>query len=248
MTPADSRTGSCALVFLVRHGQAAVPDQDGRYFSKAPIPLTQAGEQHAARAGELLREAGVETVWASDLLRARPTAEILSDVTGVRVPYEARLQEVDCGRLDGSCLEDLEREHPAFPPWIGSGFQQDFARAVGHLDANTAFHGRESVIAAAEHAIPAFQQISAPSLGRCVAVVSHAWVSWAILCHVLQIPVDHYYQLVMANAGVALVRVGPDGCGMLDALNLSVPLGVLAVGSLPLLRRATHSEGGQSGR
>lgn len=247
MTAPDSGAGPYALVFLVRHGQAAVPDQDGRYFSKAPVPLTRAGEQHAALAGELLREAGVETIWASDLLRARQTAEIISAATAAPVSYDLRLREVDCGHLDGSRVEDLEREHPAFLPWIASGYRQGFA-ASDHLDASLAFPGGESVVTAAERTIPAFRQISAASLGRRVAVVSHAWVSSAIICHVLRIPVDHYYRFGMANAGVSLVRAGADGRGMLDALNLSVPLEALAGGSLPPRERAAHREGGRSGR
>ncbi len=247
MTPASSAE-ACALVFLVRHGQAAVPDQDGRYFSKAPVPLTPAGEQRAAQAGQLLRKAGVETIWASDLLRARQTAEIISKVVGAPVRYDARLQEVDSGHLDGSSVDELEREHPGFLPWVASGYRQGFAETSGHLEVSTAFPGGESVLDAAGRAIPAFQQISASSLGQCVAVVSHAWVTSAILCHVLGIPVDHYYRFGLANAGVSLVRVRADGRGMLDALNLCVPLGVLAGGSLPLQEPAAHNEGGRSGR
>jgi len=247
MTAPDSGTGPCALVFLVRHGQAAVPDAEGRYFSKTPVPLTPAGEQHAALAGELLREAGVETIWASDLLRARQTAEIISAATAVPVAYDRRLREVDCGHLDGYRVEDLEREHPAFLPWIASGYRQGFA-ASDHLDAGLVFPGGESVVTAAERTIPAFQQISTASAGRCVAIVSHAWVTAAIICHVLRIPVDHYYRFGMANAGVSLVRAGADGRGMLDALNLSVPLQALAGGALPLRERAAHRKGGLSGR
>ena len=247
MTPLASRVDACSLVFLVRHGQAAVPDQDGRYFSKTPVPLTKAGERQAAQAGELLRKAGAKTIWASDLLRARQTAEIISSIVGAPVSYDPRLQEVDSGHLDGSRFEELEREHPTFLPWVASGFRQGFVEASGHLQARTAFPGGESVLDAAARAIPAFQQISASSLGRCVAVISHAWVTSAILCHVLRIPVDHYHQFGLANAGVSLVRVQADGRGMLDALNLSVPLEALAGGALPLRQPANHDEGGRSG-
>lgn len=247
MTPATGADG-CTLVFLVRHGQAAVPDQDGRYFSKAPVPLTPTGEQRAAQAGQLLRTAGIETIWASDLLRARQTADIISKVAGAPVMYDARLQEVDPGQLDGSTVDDLRREHPAFLPWVAAGYQQGFAETSGHLEASMAFPGGESVLDAAERAIRAFQQISGSSLGQCVAVVSHAWVTSAILCHVLGIPVDHYYRFGLANAGVSLVRAGADGRGMLDALNLGVPLGALAGASLPLQEPAAHNEGGRSGR
>lgn len=246
MTEPERPAGSYALVFLVRHGQAAVPDQDGRFFSNAPVPLTPAGVRHAALAGDLLAGAGIEAIWASDLLRAGQTAEIISAAAAVPVAYDARLREVDCGQLDGARIEDLKREHPEFLPWIASGFRQGFGHGARHLDAGMVFPGGESVRTAAERTIPAFREISAASLGRCVAVVSHAWVLSAVICHVLGMPAESYHRLGMANAGVSLVRVGADGRGMLDALNLSVPLGALAGGSLPL--PAATGQGGHSGR
>ena len=237
--------GSFMLAFLVRHGQASVPDQEGRYFSKGLVPLTETGERQAASVGELLRAADLDTIWASELLRARQTAEIISRVTGVPALYDKRLQEVDSGDLDGSSFAELERDHPEFLPWIGSGFKQGFSDSTGHLDSTLRFPGGESVEDAAARAIAAFQQIAAAHMSGCIAIVSHAWVTSSILCHVLGIPVTQYFRFGMANAGVSLVRVGPDGRGMLDALNVSVPLDALAGGSVPMRQPAT-SCGGES--
>ena len=236
--------GDFTLAFLVRHGQAAVPDQEGRYFSKAPVPLTERGEQQAAAAGDLLRTSAIDAIWSSDLLRARQTAEIIARVTGVPVCYDKRLQEVDTGTLDGSSHADLEHDHPEFLPWIRAGFRQGFSGSTGHLDANLRFPGGESVADASMRAVAAFQEIAAAHLGGCIALVAHAWVTSSVLCHVLEIPVTQYFRFGTANAGVSLVRVGVDGHGMLDALNLAVPLSRLAGGSVPQRQHVTSHGGG----
>jgi probable phosphoglycerate mutase len=234
MTPVPT-SADPTIVFLVRHGSAAVPDEEGRFFSEAvPTPLTEAGRRQAAGVGQLLRKVRVDAIVASDLLRARQTAEIVSGVIGVPVEYDHRLREVDPGDLDGSTVEDLRRSNPAFLPWIQAGFRQGFGAGAGHLDPALRFPGGESVIDAGQRAIAGFQEICSRYRGRCVAVVSHAWVNSAILCHVMGIPADHYFRFGQANAGVSLMRVDDGGRGMLDGHNLTVPLDVVAGGSLPL--------------
>lgn len=227
-----------ALIFLVRHGQAAVPDKDGRYFSKKPVPLTPEGERQAASAGELLRTVALDAIFSSDLLRAQQSAEIIASATEVAISRDERLREVDTGTLDGSSRRDLEEHNPRFLPWIDAGFRQGFAGSSGHLDANLPFPAGESVLDASVRAVAAFRDIAAEHLGGCVAVVSHAWVTATILCHVLGLPVTEYFRFGMVNAGVTLVRVGADGRGMIDALNLAAAPDLLAGGSVPSGDRA----------
>lgn len=232
-----------ALIFLIRHGEAAVPDQDGRYFSKTPVPLTPEGEQQAARAADLLRTVALDAIWSSDLLRTRQTAEVIAGAADVAISWDERLQEVDTGKLDGSRRADLEQHYPRFLPWIDAGFKQGFAGSGGSLDANLRFPEGESVADGSVRAVAAFRDIAARHLGGCVAVVSHAWVTSTILCHVLGLPVTEYFRFGMVNAGVTLVRVGADGRGMIDAQNLAASPDVLAGGSVPRRDRA-RSPGG----
>jgi len=229
-----------ALVVLVRHGQAAAPDRAGRYFSKAPVPLTEFGRHQAVQVGGFLQHLQVDALYASDLLRARQTAEIISTAVGMPVRYDDRLREVDTGDLDGSTIEELQRAYPAFLPWVQAGFRQGFASNVNHFEVTLRFPGGECVLEAAERAVSAFRGICERHSGSCVAIVSHAWVSSSILCHVMDIPVDHYFRFGQVNAGISILRAGRDGRGMLDGLNLSAPLELLAGGSLPLLDRATR--------
>ncbi|MPZ74550.1 MAG: hypothetical protein GEU74_15245, partial [Nitriliruptorales bacterium] len=185
VTTGEGPGGDVTLVFLVRHGQAAVPDEAGRYFSRAPNPLTETGRRQGAGAGQMLGGVRVDAVVASDLLRARQTAEIIAAAVGVPVEFDDQLREVDAGDLDGVTVEDVRRAYPEFLPWIQAGFRQGFGGGAGHFDARLRFPGGESVVEAGERGVAAFRRICARYRGRCVVIVGHAWVNSTILCHVL---------------------------------------------------------------
>jgi phosphohistidine phosphatase SixA len=76
---ASPTAGDVTRVFLVRHAErlelAGVPDP----------PLTLAGSRRAAALGRLLRSADVATVFATQFLRCRATAESVSVATGAPV-------------------------------------------------------------------------------------------------------------------------------------------------------------------
>ena len=220
------------LVLLVRHGQASVPDQEGRYRSLGDIPLTPVGIAQAQRAGELMRSVRLDDIWASDLRRARETATIIADACEMPVQQDMRLRELVAGDLDGSTPEEVERDNPQFLPWIQSGFHQGFPGPGNYVPADLQFPGGESIVEAGARVTARYQELIRQYAGGCLAMVTHAWVTSAILCHVLKLPTTEYYRLGIANAGVSLVRVDAEGHGVLEALNLSVPLDALAGGSL----------------
>lgn len=222
------------IVALIRHGQAAAPDPEGRFLSKGPVGLTAVGEQQSVHVGKLLRGLRIAAIHASDLLRARQTAEIIARTIDLPVEYDDQLREVDCGNLDGSTVEELERSNPAFLPWVRAGFEQGFASNADHLDPTLRFPGGESITDMAERAVAALRRICERHRGRCVVIVSHAWVTSVILCHVMDVPVSRYFRFGQPNAGLSVVRVAPDGRGMLDGLNIAASFDIVAGGSLPV--------------
>ncbi|HEY2704838.1 MAG TPA: histidine phosphatase family protein, partial [Candidatus Dormibacteraeota bacterium] len=74
------------------------------------------------------------------------------------------------------------------------------------------------------------------ALGSLIVVVSHAWVTSVLTCHVLGLPIRDYYRLASPNCAVTLVQVDATGRGMLHCLNSQVPLTELARAGLPRAR------------
>lgn len=145
-------------IWLVRHGEAAW--QPGLALGWSDPPLSPLGRRQARELGRLLATAPLEAVFASDLLRARSTAEALAAPHRLTVTVSPALRELDFGPWDGRRLSELWIEHP------------DQARAWEEdvTDSPAAFS--ESV-ADLEARVQRFAAGLTDSGGREIAVVAH---------------------------------------------------------------------------
>lgn len=99
-------------LLIVRHGQSEW-NAAGRWQGWADPPLTPAGEDQARAAVEPLRGLGLEAVMASDLQRARRTAEIVAE--GLRigpVEIDEGLRERNVGEFTGLTREEIDERWP----------------------------------------------------------------------------------------------------------------------------------------
>ena len=101
-----------ARLLLLRHGQSTW-NAAGRWQGWADPPLTPLGEAQAQGAAAALEGAGITAVAASDLERARRTAELIAahlGLDGVRV--DARLRERDGGEWSGMQRAEIIERFP----------------------------------------------------------------------------------------------------------------------------------------
>jgi broad specificity phosphatase PhoE len=100
-----------ARILLVRHGQS-IWNADGRWQGQADPPLSELGEQQAVAAA---RAVGiVDAVYASDLVRASRTAELVADHLGADVLVDPRLRERHAGPWQGRTKTEIAVEWPGY--------------------------------------------------------------------------------------------------------------------------------------
>src|SRR5437588_9392153 len=97
---------------VVRHGQSTW-NALGRWQGHADPPLSPLGEEQAAAAADRLVGVVVE-VCASDLARARRTAEIVAGRLGVSLRLEPRLRERQAGPWTGLTHEEIAAGWPGY--------------------------------------------------------------------------------------------------------------------------------------
>lgn len=99
-----------AKLYVIRHGRTGWNAQN-RVCGRADIPLDEAGVAQARAAAVQLRGVHLERVIASPLMRARQTAQLLLEESGIALPIEidARIIEQDFGSFDG-----LDRAEESF--------------------------------------------------------------------------------------------------------------------------------------
>ena len=140
-------------LLLVRHGETDW-NRDHRWQGHSDPPLNQRGREQARALAETLE--AVDVVYASDLARARETAEILAAQLGVPVRVDARLRERDFGTWEGRTTAELEHaDAEAFARWrAGEGHGADdaepyvefFARVRSFVEDVVERHPADSVL------------------------------------------------------------------------------------------------------
>jgi broad specificity phosphatase PhoE len=104
---------SPTTLLLCRHGQSEWNAQQ-RVQGQSPQAggLTAQGRWEAQQLGHRLRTVGVAAIYASDLLRAWETAEIVGALIGLPVQADPRWREIDLGVWQGLRSEELDRRWP----------------------------------------------------------------------------------------------------------------------------------------
>jgi broad specificity phosphatase PhoE len=154
-------------VFLARHGETDW-NATGRWQGQTDVPLNANGRVQARALAERLRGEGVGAIAASDLLRARGTAEIVAEVLGLRVDLvDSDLREQRFGRFEGFTRSECEERFP-----------EDWARYVA--DPRSAPPGGESRSALVARAVAAVGRI-AERFAPLALVVTHGGVIRALL-------------------------------------------------------------------
>ena len=104
-------------MLLIRHGQSTW-NAEGRWQGQADPPLSELGEEQARDAARRLRAGAFTSVVASDLQRARRTAELLAEALGLAVEVEPDLREIHVGDWTGLTRAEIDARAPgALADW-----------------------------------------------------------------------------------------------------------------------------------
>jgi alpha-ribazole phosphatase len=213
--PQEEPSGSFRL-WLVRHG-ATIWNAEGRFCGESDIPLSAQGEAQARWLSQRLSSVNVAAIYASDLLRARQTAE---QIARQQVPlhFTALWRELDFGRWEGLTYSEIV----ALPANDLRFFNDSLHFAPP---------GGESLTDLSQRVQQAFTTLVADAReSRDLVLVSHGGALRVLLCLLLHVPLVYQWQFQLAP-------------GSLSALDLTPALGEdLPFASLALLNLQSPSE------
>ncbi|MFZ3220730.1 MAG: histidine phosphatase family protein, partial [Rhodoferax sp.] len=102
-------------IIAVRHGETAW-NVDTRLQGQLDIDLNDRGRWQAARLAQALAEEPIAAIYASDLSRARATAQAIADQcrgeAAGKVPLHTGLRERGFGRFDGQTYAQIAADWP----------------------------------------------------------------------------------------------------------------------------------------
>jgi broad specificity phosphatase PhoE len=180
-------------LWLIRHGQTDW-NLEGRWqgqASHAPslnaLGRTQANTLAAHLAAQL---DGVrfDSLFSSDLARARETAQVIAAHTGLPVQLDPRLREINLGVWEGMLGDDISRQFPV----------------ELHMRADDPVHSRapgygESIADVAARMRDFSDDVARAYPNRQVLVVSHGLAMATLLAHMKGEPLNHVYDHLPDN-------------------------------------------------
>jgi broad specificity phosphatase PhoE len=119
-----------ATLLLVRHGETDW-NASGRLQGHTDRPLNDYGRRQARELADRLADDGIAAIYASDLSRAKETAEIVGARLGLPVVIDADLRERNWGSWEG--LTPEERDAVAFEGETPRDHRDRLMRAVRRI-------------------------------------------------------------------------------------------------------------------
>lgn len=157
--------------------------------------LSEHGREQSARLAERLDAMSLVALYASPLLRAWQTAEIIGGQLGVPIIDRPGLMERDVGGLTGLTRDEIMAQFPEFVAARREG--RRIAIPGFERDGPFALRVRET-----------FAEVLASHDDGCVAVVTHGGVVGAFLRQALEIPSERSGLWSIDNASVTTIEVG----------------------------------------
>jgi probable phosphoglycerate mutase len=165
--PIDER-----ILFLFRHGETDW-NREGRLQGHTDTLLNTAGLAQARVLAEKLLPERLDAIVSSDLLRAKTTAQIVSEALGVPLFVEAGLRETDVGEAEGLLWADAKTR-------FGEGLTERW-----YSQGDVAFPGGETGIATRLRGLAGLRRFAAAHAYRRIGVSTHGAMIRQLMKHAL---------------------------------------------------------------
>ncbi|MBD2342957.1 histidine phosphatase family protein [Anabaena subtropica] len=205
-------------LLLVRHGETEWNRQT-RFQGQIDIPLNDNGRQQAQKAGAFLQNVAIDFAVSSSMARPKETAEIiLRHHPSINLELQDGLREISHGLWEGKLEAEIEQEFP--------GELHRWRTTPGEVQMPEG----ENLQQVWERSVTTWQNIIQTALNnQCQTglIVAHDATNKTLLCHVLGLPTDNFWNFRQGNGAVSVIDYpsGLDGAPVLQAMNITTHLG-----------------------
>jgi phosphoserine phosphatase len=203
-------------LLLVRHGETNW-NREGRFQGQIDIPLNEHGQRQGQQAGEFLKDVQIDAAVTSSMSRPKETAEwILKHHPGVELQGREDLWEISHGTWEGKLESEIRST---------DGALLDAWQAKPETVQMPEGENLDDVF---KRAIVAWNDIATQTKpGTTTLVVAHDAINKAILCHVVGVGPESFWNFKQGNGAVSVIDYhnGSDKPPVLRAANITVHLG-----------------------
>jgi len=153
--------------FILRHGQTSYQATKKKILYDWPgldsFPLTEKGQKKIKKAAKKLKNKKIDLIYASDTLRVRQTAEIVSKELGLKIHFDSRLRDINLGIYQGREKKEFQKD---FPPSL-----ERFKKRVP---------GGESWSDIKKRMTDFIEDVESKNKGKTILIISHGDPLWIL--------------------------------------------------------------------
>jgi broad specificity phosphatase PhoE len=194
-----------ARLLLVRHGLTD-HNVDRRVAGYTNVCLNEEGFRQAEKLNKHLADEKIDAVYSSDLQRAVDTAKGIVSGRDIEIVTCYELREMNFGEAEEMTFVELNEKYP------------DLARSVMNVDTGVSFPGGESFADFVKRVRVFLKTLEKFNEDHTVLIVSHGATLKVIVCELLGIDPNHWYQMGIDNASLSVVNTYPHRT-ILNSLN-----------------------------
>ncbi|HEX5322657.1 MAG TPA: histidine phosphatase family protein [Capsulimonadaceae bacterium] len=196
-------------LYLARHGET-VWNIERRIQGWGDSPLTQIGLRQAEALADRLSHVPLNAVYASDLGRARQTAEIVARRHSLTITALPAFREMSWGEWEGMTSEEMQSSYPdQWAAFVKKG-RDELHEGETDWESTTHIPGGETIAQTARRFYAGLEEIVARHTAEkyCVLIVGHGGSLRLAITHALRLrPVAHR-RFYLDNTGLSRIDYG----------------------------------------
>ena len=176
-------------IILIRHGETEWNSQK-RMQGHSNSDLSEVGRGQIQALGELMKNVSFDHIYSSDSLRARQTAEAITQYSGHTLQFDQRIREKNLGVFEGLTSTEAKERHP------------EIYRLFKTAGANYVIDEGESTQQLLERALEFIEEIRLRHPQERVVMVTHGGVVRVLMKYALGLSIDSPTRFIIKNTGI----------------------------------------------
>jgi len=194
-----------ARLILVRHGDTVAGSRQ-RYWGRTDVALSDHGLHQAECVAVRLAGEPLAAVYASDLIRAARSAQIIAAPHGLPVTPCPELREIDFGEIEGLTFGEAEAKFP------------EVTRRWAAREPNLAFPGGEDVDTFSRRVSAFMARLKSHDESETLAVVAHSGTLRNLTTQLMGLDGGHRWQFRLDLGAICILETF-DGGAVMDLWN-----------------------------
>jgi broad specificity phosphatase PhoE len=189
-------------LILVRHGETYWNDERRVQGGDSDIELNDTGLEQARKLATFLENEPIAAILSSPLQRAIATAEVIASHHQLPVEVDQGLRELKVGELEGMSVSNLSTTFSQFlMQWWQDGGAMKLPKGESLVEL------QQRAWKAVERLLERHKTSPEHNEGTTVVVVSHYFVTLAIILKALNLPLDYFTKFKVDLGGVSILEI-----------------------------------------